>query len=147
MATTAPIIVGVDGSEGSQRALAWALEEARRLDAPVRVVHAWWTPPEYADAERDTPGEENDAARQQAAERMVADMLAEVADVARGLDVDIEVVNDHPATMLIDRSEWADRIVLGTRGVGGFKALMLGSVTQQVVPHADCPVVVIPSVF
>lgn len=144
---TAPIIVGVDGSEGSQRALAWALEEARRLQAPVRVVHAWWTPPEYAEGELDSTDEEDDAARQEAAERMVADLLEEMADVARGLDVDIEVVNDHPATTLIDRSEWADRIVLGTRGVGGFKALMLGSVTQQVVPYADCPVVVVPSVF
>lgn len=138
----APIVVGVDGSEGSQRALRWAVQEARRLGAPVLALHACWKPPELAGSGPDADAPEDDAARLQAGQQLVERMLADAVD--DDVDVQSEVVDDHPAVALIDRSYAADRIVVGTRGIGGFEALLLGAITHQVVQHSRCPVVVVP---
>lgn len=135
--------MGVDGSEGARRALAWAVAEARRADVPLRVVHAWWTPPELA-AHGLVAGTADDTDRRRAGEQLLDQLLGELD--LDGIEVDTDVVGEHPATALIDRSASADRVVVGSRGLGGFEALLLGSVTQQVVQHAQCPVVVVPPI-
>lgn len=140
------VTVGVDGSEGAQRALDWALDEARRLGLPLRVVHAAWAPPELA-AYPEIPFDHvEDADRlRRSGEEMIDRMLIEAKDHLDGVDVTVDVVHEPPAAALVHRSQDADRIVVGSRGRGGFASLLLGSVSQQVVAHAHCPVVVIPA--
>ena len=138
----AMIVVGVDGSDESKEALRWALEEAKLRDASVRAVYAWRDP--YVV----TPGFglpedfEFDALR----ERAVESLDAVIADVVGATsDVQVEgVVTEGPAgSVLVQAAEDADLLVVGSRGHGGFVGLLLGSVSQQCVTHAPCPVLVV----
>lgn len=134
------IVVGVDGSEDSHRALAWAAEEARHRGATLHIVYSWTFPDV---AMRIDPGGEPpavDLAKEAAA--VVEEALATV-DVS-GIEVKREVCNENAATGLIHASEGADMIVIGSRGLGGFRGLLLGSVGNQVAQHAHCPVVIVP---
>ena len=155
------IVVGIDGSSSSENALRWALEEARlRPGSSIKVVHAY-RPPEprydtaYADVFLDVGamqrGMELDRGRRDEEEihaRQGAERLLEkVLDAARTGPIDGEVellaLPDDPATCLIDLSRDADMVVVGSRGRGGFKGLLLGSVSQQCLQHACGPVVVV----
>ena len=131
------LVVGVDGSDGSQRALRWALDEARLRAAPLRAVFAW----SYLD--QPTAGFDASYGEDAARARLDAALEAVAGEVG---DVEIErvVVCDLPARAVLDHARDADLLVVGSRGVGGFKGLLLGSVSQQVVQHARCPVVVVP---
>ena len=138
------ILCGVDGSEGAQHALRWAVAEAARRDATLVLVHAWELPPVVAYPFAAGPMFET-AAIEDAAQRV---MRAAVSDV-RAIDADVmvesAVVHGAPATVLLQAAEKADLVVVGSRGRGGFTGLLLGSVSQQVVHHSPCPVVVVPS--
>ena len=138
------IVVGIDGSESSQMALQWAIEEGRHHGSYVEAVHAWHdvyvgggTP--YS-VELLDPRMYNDAAEA---------LIGSVVDAAdqTGLAAPIRqvVAHDAPAHALLEAAKGADLLVLGSRGRGGFAGLLLGSVSQQVVHHATCPVVVIPT--
>jgi nucleotide-binding universal stress UspA family protein len=131
------LALGVDGSEGSLRALRWALQEARLRGTRLRAVLAW----SYLDQPPDTfdPAYGEDDARQQ-----LDEALAKVAADANGVEIERVVVNDLPARALLDAGRDADLLVVGARGLGGFKGLLLGSVSQQVAQQARCPVVVVP---
>lgn len=140
------VVVGIDGSKGAQRALEWALEEARLRGLALRVVHAHRAPAvpthvvDGAGLYIGVPEEQLRAA----AERVIEDALT-AAGGAGGLTVEpVVVIGRDPATTLIDASRTADLLVVGSRGMGGFMGLLLGSVSQQCVTHAHCPVVVIP---
>lgn len=139
------IVVGVDGSEASVRALDWAAAEARLRDAPLAIVLAWqWPTGFYADAgwAGVTPELESDL-RQSAEERL--DEACSAADAALdGLSVRREVVEGAAAQVLLDAAKDADLLVVGTRGRGGFAGLLLGSVSQQCAHHSPCPLVVVP---
>lgn len=142
------IVVGVDGSEGGAAALEFAAGEAALRKAPLRVVSAWEVPvttyggvafgggleppldPKTWDAFR--------ARAQQAADAA----LETVGKLQPSVEVEAVAVQGHPADVLLDQGADADLIVVGRRGLGGFKSLLLGSVSQQVVQHATCPVVV-----
>lgn len=131
------LVVGVDGSEGSLGALRWALREARVLGVPVRALLAWSyldQPPGSFDA---TYNEDDARARLDAALEAVA---GEVGDV----EVERLVVCDLATRALLANARDADLLVVGSRGLGGFKGLLLGSVSHQLVQHAPCPVVVVP---
>lgn len=139
------IVVGVDGSSESKAALRWALDEARLRQAKLRCVHAWLFPSVTGP---------NGVATRLAAEvfetlRDDADELLEsvIADVVSETDADVEIVRSvvegPPATALIAASDGADLLVVGSRGLGGFRGLLLGSVGQQCVHHASCPVVIV----
>jgi len=137
------IVVGVDGSEPSRRALQWAVDEARLHGGTVTAVHAWMPPyiggyPYTSTIFR--PGELEQAARQ------VLDDLVDTVD-ERDLAAPVErlVAEGAPAKELIDAAKDADLLVVGSRGRGGFTGLLLGSVSQAVCHHATCPVVVIPA--
>jgi len=139
--TTERIVVGVDGSEAARTALRWALDEARIRNATIDVVSAWHVPyiHSYPYAVTDPPpGQyERDA-------RLILDGMLVGADTTGVPTVEPILVCDGAARALLDMGKGADLLVVGSRGLGGFTGLLLGSVSQQVVHHAPCPVVVIP---
>ena len=132
------IVVGVDGSDCGHAALSWAIAEAARRTAPLVALAAWsWL---------DQPGEfEPDFGA--ADIKSIADAAVERArdEVADGVNVEIEIrlVNDRPAHALIEASTEAGTLVVGSRGLGGFRGLLLGSVSNKCAHHAHCPVVVV----
>ena len=134
------ILVGVDGSANSLLALKWALAEARLRGDEVEVLHGWHFP-YMADPSGMVPFPT--AALQESAEVVVADALRECAADAEGITVSTRVQESTGAEFLIEASKDADLLVVGRRGHGGFLALVMGSLAQQVSAHAHCPVVVV----
>ena len=137
----AMIVVGVDGSDESKEALRWALEEARLRHATVRAVYAWRDPYVLAPGFGLPEDFEFDALRERAVETLDA-VIAEV-DGTSDVLVDGVVAEGAAASVLVDAAEGADLLVVGSRGHGGFVGLLLGSVSQQCVQHAPCPVLVV----
>src|SRR5688572_22090413 len=137
------IVVGIDGSDASRRALNWALDEARRRQCSVDAVHAWEPP--YLVAYPYAGGQYDPVTYEQAAK----DTLDRVVDAvdASGLAVPVSRILrlGHPAETILDEAKGADLVVVGSRGLGGFRGLLLGSVSQQVAHHAPCPVVIVPA--
>lgn len=131
------VLVGVDGSERAQGALQWAITEARRRDAVVEVLHAWRLPVTagaYA-------GVTVDPTLAAEAGQEVLDRAIEQEDTG---DVAVEPrLGCGPAArVLVDAAAGADLVVVGSRGLGGFKSLLLGSVSRHLAHHAPGPVVV-----
>jgi nucleotide-binding universal stress UspA family protein len=138
------IVVGIDGSEESKAALRWAVDEARLRGTRLRVVHAWFAYPVIADG---LPMVQEDwAALGETAQRFVEHFVEEVAGDPEGVELELAALHGTAASVLVDASRTADLLVVGSRGHGGFSGLLLGSVSQQCVHHATCPVVVIRSV-
>lgn len=140
------ITVGVDGSEPSRRALDWAVREAGLRGAALTVlaVHQvasnhWTGSPELYPADR--PATE---AIRRAAEDTVQKAVSRAGEPGPA-SVTVRAVSGLPAHELVGASSDADLVVVGARGGGGFAKLLLGSVSNQVVSHAACPVVVIPA--
>jgi nucleotide-binding universal stress UspA family protein len=126
------IVVGFDGSEGAQRALTWAAEEAHQRGGHLDVVRAW------------TPGEfGTDAEMAQIARKTLdGDVEAFFAQQAAP-DFSTHVEEGHAAKVLLRYAQDANMLVVGSRGRGGFTGLLLGSVSHQVATHEGAPVVVI----
>lgn len=148
------IVVGVDGSEGSRQALLWAAEEARLRGASLEVIHTYehhlswqgYGGDESMSAEAfEAMREGIEAAAREAAEHAQAlvDRMVEGLDGPEATGLAIE--SSRPAQTLVEHSRDADLLVVGSRGRGGFKSLMLGSVSHQCAQHAECPVVIIRS--
>lgn len=134
------IVVGIDSSEDSIRALRWALEEAALREAELELVHAYPTPELVAlPAIVTMPSDEE---LRLGAEGTVEHALAEVGGPGR-IPVRTTVRAGGSARVLCDVAEGAELLVVGARGLGGFRGLLLGSVSQQVVVHAPCPVLVV----
>lgn len=128
------IAVGVDDSPGGRAALAWAIDEARQWGATLDVVIAWsYLVQPVAEFRPDFD-------ESAAADTLDAILSAHSID---GVAVERTVINDLPAKALLHAAQSADLMVVGARGFGGFTGLLLGSVSQQVVTHAQCPVVVV----
>jgi len=126
------IVVGVDGSQGSARALAWTVREARDRHAAVRVVTAWaWG--------------DSGAARQQRQnqEALVRAVLARCPGELP--EVTSELVQGDAASVLIECSHDGELLVLGSRGTGDGADVAVGSVADACLHHAACPVVVVPA--
>ncbi|MCO8127763.1 universal stress protein [Acidimicrobiia bacterium EGI L10123] len=133
------IIVGVDGSEWSADALRWAQHEARIRDATVTALLAWnFLDQHHVDGETTFDPHYGEAEAQRALDVLVQRALGDDADGVRR-----EVVCDLPATALLDASKDADLLVVGARGLGSFRGLVLGSVSQRCLEHASCPVMVV----
>lgn len=135
------IVVGIDGSDSGQRALGWALDEARARGCTVEVVHAW-PPPFLAGYPLDslTVGAE---VFEDAASKVMDGALAD-ADLTRlSRPVERTLAGGRPAAALLEAAKDADLVVVGSRGIGGFRGLLVGSVSLQVARHAPCPVVVV----
>jgi nucleotide-binding universal stress UspA family protein len=140
------IVVGIDGSHNASHALEWAMTEAgmRHADLTVitvnSVIAGYWSGRPVTmpgDDERVTEARE-------LAEKAVAKIAADLGD-RQPASVHVVAKNGFPAQALIDASEDSDLLVVGSRGGGGFGALSVGSITNQVVHHAKCPVVVVPA--
>ena len=147
------VVVGVDGSPGSLRALEWALDEARIRRASLHVVHAWMLPlidalPEPW-AVGSPPMGPSDEEVHDHVEKAARAALAAAVDRARsaepGLEIHGELIESRPARALLEAADDADLLVVGSRGRGCFAGLLLGSVSAQCVHHARCPVVVVPT--
>jgi nucleotide-binding universal stress UspA family protein len=143
------IVIGVDGSEGGTAALEFAAREAAFREARLRIVSAWQVPVTAAQggAVQGAIGPPPDAATIDAfrvhAQHLADDALAAVRKEHPSLEGEALAVQGQPADVLLDRGADAELIVVGRRGLGGFRSLLLGSVSQQVVQHATCPVVVV----
>jgi nucleotide-binding universal stress UspA family protein len=138
---TGGVVIGYDGSRVSQDALRWGIEEARLRGWPVHVVRAWT----LSTAIRDTGVPFGTVPSLDECEAAVADRLAKAlaSAGAEGVEVHPHVVHGAAAETLLAAAEGADLLVVGHRGRGGFGGLVLGSVAEQVVRHAPCPVVVV----
>lgn len=138
------IIVGVDGSGHSQRALEWAMKEAAVRHAPLTVLTVHQAIRGYYGSVSSFPDDAERTEQARAAAQAQTDkVLAGLGD-SRPESVTVRAVNGFPVQELIDAGKDADMIVLGSRGAGGFARLMMGSVTSQVVQHAYCPVLIVP---
>jgi nucleotide-binding universal stress UspA family protein len=133
------IVVGVDGSDGALAAMRWTADEAAQWDADVVAVQAWeFTPLVVAtDAPIDLQQLRADTDAQ--LDRQVREIFGD-----REARVERRVVEDLPANAVLEAAADADLVVVGSRGRGGLKGMLLGSVSQKVVHHSPCPVVVIP---
>ena len=135
--TAGRIVVGVDGSPSSKEALRWAVAQARLTGQPVEAVISWDYPVNYAIAALSTFEWAANATR------VLETAVAETVDGEDAGRVTQRVVRGHAAEGLLDVAADAGLLVVGSRGHGGFAGLLLGSVSQQVVTHATCPVVVV----
>jgi nucleotide-binding universal stress UspA family protein len=141
------ILVGVDGSDHSRRALGWAIHEAAHHQVPLTVmtVHPgpvrpatqiYWNVPDLPDRSF------NAEAARMALQDFVDKVANEIGETAP--QVTVKVVTGDPAQELVRASHHADLLVVGSRGSGVFAKLALGSVSSKVTHHAASPVVVIP---
>jgi nucleotide-binding universal stress UspA family protein len=134
------IVVGVDGSSHSEQALRWAIGQARLTGQPVEAVISWSVPVDYGAG---ALGALTDVDWEGAATSTLMDTVAKAVDSSDAERVSQRVVMGHPAQVLLDAAADAALLVVGSRGRGGFKGMLLGSVSQHVVARAACPVVVI----
>jgi len=138
------IVVGVDGSGSSRAALSWAHEEAAHHGASLTVLTTWHAPPlpmsppygsltdkGYTDAPKAS------------AQAVLEGLVAELEERTPAVDVTSAMEEGNPVEVLIERSKECDLLVVGSRGHGGFAGMLLGSVSQHLVAHAHCPVVVV----
>jgi len=133
------IAVGVDGSAGSQAALDWAIDEAMRCDAELVLVHGWTYPYQ---GPRTGVTEPRDDMRLDAMRTLEA-CAFRVREIAPALRCHSIISEQSPAKAVIDAGKDADLVVVGSRGHGGFAALLLGSVSRTVLQHAQVPVAIV----
>jgi len=136
------IVVGIDGSHTSQQALRWAVEEARVRQATVEVVHAWHLA--YVGGYPYTAGSFDPAPFEDAGRQALDEAIAGVDTTGLPGPLHPVLHMGDAAGGILETAEGADLVVVGSRGLGGFTGLLLGSVGHQVANHAPCPVVVIP---
>ncbi|WP_255947439.1 universal stress protein [Streptomyces odontomachi] len=136
--STLPIVVGVDGSDGSLRALDWALAEAQLRGAPLRLVHvrqyAAWTRPEALATSPQQPADD----------LVLARVLSSLTGRTHLPELDSSSLEGAPGAVLTEAGQSAQLLVLGSRGRGGFASLLLGSSGMAAARDAPCPVVVVP---
>jgi nucleotide-binding universal stress UspA family protein len=134
------IVAGVDGSESSKDALRWAARQAVYTEAMLEAVTGWEYPAFYGFAP--VP---DDLDYAQLAESGLSDAIEEVFGPDRPSWLSTLVVNKHPALALVEASQGAALLVVGSRGYGGFADALLGSVSTYCIHHAHCPVTVLRS--
>ena len=137
------VVVGVDGSAASTAAIGFALAEASLRDAPLTALHVWsrvWGPrPDHI-----PPGYDWSVIEQE--ERaLLSESMAGWQEQHPEVPIAQRVVEAHVAQTLVEESDGGDLLVVGTRGLGGFRSLLLGSVSHAVLRHAGCPVAVVPA--
>jgi nucleotide-binding universal stress UspA family protein len=138
------IVVGVDGSEGGAAALSFAAAEATLRKVPLRVVAGWEIPMTAHGTGFEPPLDPTTIDSFRVRAEQVAEAAATTArELQASLDVEAVAVVGQPADALLAQGADAELIVVGRRGLGGVRSLLLGSVSQQVVHHATCPVVVV----
>jgi nucleotide-binding universal stress UspA family protein len=138
------IVVGIDGSPPSRDALRWALGEAECRDCELEAVHAWQYPAlAYVPGLAPTPVFADDDMEAEAWAVLDETVEKVLADRGCGTEVQRVVVHGSPVEALAARARGADLLVVGHRGGGGFRELLLGSVAKQCAANAPCPVVIV----
>lgn len=137
------IVVGVDGSEAGAQALRFAIAEAKVRGATVKAVNAWHVPAVVYEVGW-TAAPVDVAEFPKLAESALAEAIADAGAAEQGVEVTSVVREGQAADILCEEAEGAQLMVVGSRGLGGFRGLLLGSVSQQCANHAPCPVVIIP---
>jgi nucleotide-binding universal stress UspA family protein len=135
------VVVGVDGSVGASAALALAAHEAALRGATLRIVCAWGVA-QHADP---VPHADGERILHSWAHNVCEDALAEAKRLEPSVRCEICAEEGDPRVVLVDEARDAALLVVGSRGLGGFKSLLLGSVGQECVRHASCPVLVVPA--
>jgi nucleotide-binding universal stress UspA family protein len=133
------VVVGIDGSEASLRALRWAAEEAEARGADLEVVHVWERPERY------TPMPVGAYPVDPEARKVLDRGVSEARALAPRVEVRGRLEEGGAGTVLVDEARGADLLVVGSRGLGGVRSLFLGSVSQHVAHRASCPVVIVPT--
>jgi nucleotide-binding universal stress UspA family protein len=145
MSTMPGILVGVDGSHHSERALEWAMKEAALRHVPLTVltvhqVPAGWLGHGGAGHQEDTALlDQTKASAQEQVDKVLAGLGGPHPE-----PVTVRAVDGVPAEALLGAAADAEVVVVGARGTGGFARLRMGSVSDQVAHHALCPVVIVP---
>jgi nucleotide-binding universal stress UspA family protein len=139
------IVVGVDGSAGSQAALAWAVEEARLHGATLVAVHAWQPPAVYGTGFAPVPVVPPDGAYEDAARELLEGELARVAGGHPDVTIERHVIEGAPGEVLVTMAGEADLVVVGSRGHGNLVGMLLGSVSQHCAHRSPVPVVIVPN--
>jgi nucleotide-binding universal stress UspA family protein len=141
---SATIVVGVDGSVGSVHALQFALAEARARSAEVKAVAAWHVPASLYNNGWVPLGVDPSDFRK-IAQSALDKTLDEAEAATSGVSVTPLVREGQAADVLVAEAREADLLVVGSRGLGGFTGLLLGSVSQQCAHHAPCPLAIVPN--
>jgi nucleotide-binding universal stress UspA family protein len=131
---TGPVVVGTDGSAESEEALAFGFEEAARTGQPLKVVYCWHPQDQHAESIESTQG---------LLKNWLAESLAPYLDKYPAVRAQASVVEGRPTAQLVDMSATASLVVVGSRGRGGVAGLLLGSVSQSLLHHADSPVAIV----
>lgn len=139
-----PVVAGVDGSPSAMDATRWAARQAVRLGVPLRLLYVADLPPlnPHVDA---APPPSYAAAWLDSGRKWLAEAVDMAADAVPEATIETDVRLGHTGDTLIEESRGASLVVLGTRGFGGFRRLLVGSVAATVAAHAVCPVVVLPA--
>jgi len=139
------IVVGVDGSPQSKRAVDWALAEAEARGDAVTLVHAWEFP---AVLTMTYGGDTLPVFTRDDVQRLSGLLLERTADQAReeapGVEVSTRLIEGHAAAALVEAARHARLLVVGSRGRGGFERMLMGSVSTACAHHAVCPIVIVP---
>jgi nucleotide-binding universal stress UspA family protein len=139
------VVVGVDGSEASQPAIGYAFAFASSTGKRLTAVHTWWWEPlEGVSLGEPWVGDWTQIASQE--ETLVSELLAGWSQTYPDVQVRQHVVRGDPVVELLDHSDGASLLVVGSRGRGGFIGLVLGSVSRRILKRATCPVAVVRSV-
>ena len=132
------IVVGIDGSSESAGALDWAVTQAQQTGALLHIVSAWMFPMAIGYAFTTTVDEVRDKARS-----LVDEAISHVAEVAPDVVVRGEAIEQPPGPALVTASKGAELLVVGSRGMGGFEELLVGSVGHYCMRQASCSVVLV----
>ena len=139
--TGRPVVVGVDGSRTSASAVDYAFDQASRQGRPLVAVHAWELPSLFGPVPPWLPEEVEEM--RMAEKALLSESLAGHMERYPDVNVTSMVHRGGPAHVVLTAAEDAEIVVLGSRGLGGFRGLLLGSVSQTVLHHATCPVVIV----
>lgn len=137
------LVVGVDGSESSRKALRWAREVALQHDGELTVLMAWVPVVPTPTGSSVTYATHDNSAPASEAEARLLEVIREELGDDPPILVRPEIKEGNAAKVLIDASGDTDLLVVGSRGIGGFAGMLLGSVSQHVAAHAKCTVVVV----
>jgi nucleotide-binding universal stress UspA family protein len=139
LAANRRIVVGIDGSLGSDGALGWALDEAERREAEVTALHAWQFPPVGGFIPAPAVGYETEA------DQVIEAARTNAARWRPGVHLNVESHVGVAVPALVERSRRADLLVVGRRGRGRLRTALLGSTASQCADDATCPVVIVPT--
>lgn len=139
---TGPVVVGVDGSDSSKQALRWAVRQAQLTGGTVEAVTAWDIPQFHGSLAWLPPSSSDEGALEARARQELDDAVEDAVGSRPPVEVRTVVRYGTPASVLLNAAREASLLVVGSRGLGGFAGLLLGSVAQHCAQHAACPVVV-----